>query len=157
MDMDREELKYRILETVETAAREVEILGPDGLVYGSFATADIQGLEIALGYTEGRIVYELKLPLEKTEERPYALGVNWDKKVSVGFVTPEVDMEGMRDAMDDAMGSGPPGGGGRDGGGMGGGGRPPGGMSGGRGPESVELWCRVELAARNREDQEPEE
>jgi len=160
MGADRDEMKERILEMIDMAATQVEVLGPDGLAYGSFATGDIQGLEIALGYTDGRIVYELKLPLEKTEERPYALGVNREKRLSIGFVTPEVDMEAMREAMRDAMGEAPPGGGGRDGmdGGGRGGGSPGGGMPGGMRAagvaEPVELWCRAELTYRSREEQE---
>lgn len=157
--VDREEMKDKILEMIDRAAREVEVLGPDDKVYGRFATGDIQGLEIALGYTDGRIVYELKIPLEKTEATPYALGVNWKKKVGIGFVTPEVDMAAMREDMRDAMdGRTPPGGGrgsGMDGGGRGGG--MPGGMRAGGMPEAVELWCRVELTPAPEDDEKSEE
>ena len=153
MSMDREEMKSRIEEMVEGAARQVEILGPDGLVYGTFATAEVTGLDIALGYTDGRIVYEIKLPLEKTDERPYAIGANRGKKLGVGFLTPEVDMEAMREAGPESLGDRPPGGG-MPGGGMPGGGMP-GGMRAGGAVKLVELWCRVELAAQGPEQAEP--
>lgn len=159
MDMERGEMKDLIAEMVEVAAREVEILGPDGLVYGNFSTAEIDGLEIALGYTDGRIVYELRLPLEKTEARPYALGASWEKNVSISFVTPEVDMEAMRESMRESMGDRPPPGGG-PGGGRGGGGGPgggmPGGMSPGGAPQAVELRCKVALASGASLEQLPE-
>ncbi len=151
--MEREDMEDRILDMVGAAAGEVEVLGADDKVYGRFATADVQGLQIALGYTDGRIVYEIKLPLDKTEERPYALGVDWEKKVSIGFVTPEVDMEAMRASMDDGPPDGVRGGGMRGGGPGGGmpGGRP-GGMRGGLMPEAVDLWCTVDLARAAREE-----
>jgi hypothetical protein len=138
---DRDEMREMIIETVDQAAREVEVLGPENLVYGTFPIGDIQGLEISLGYADGRIVYELKLPLEKTEDRPYALGVNWDKKVGIRFVTPEFDMEAMREAMRVTMGDRPPGA-------MpAGGGMHRGAGVSGRMPEPVELTCRAELAS----------
>jgi hypothetical protein len=142
--MDRNSMREMIVEMVDEAARRIELLGPDNLVYGTFAAGDIQGLEVALGYTDGRVVYELRLPLERTDERPYALGVDWEKKVGVSFVTPEVDMEAIGDAMGESMGDRPPGGGGRGGGGMPGGGMPRG-MRGGM-PEPVELKCKAVLA-----------
>lgn len=160
-EMDRGAMKNAIAGMVDQAANQIELLGPDNLGYGTFAAGDVQGLEIALGYVNGRIIYELRLPLEKTEEQPYALGVNWEKKVGIGFQTPEFDMEAMREEMGEAMGDRPPGGGGGPGGGPGGGmggdaggGMPAGGGRGGGGPpganrdmpEPVELMCRAELA-----------
>jgi len=154
---DPRENKDMIVEMVDEAANRVELLGPDGAVYGTFAPGDIEGLEIALGYADDRIIYELKLPLEKTEGRLYALGVNWEKKVGIRFVTAEIDMDAMREEMGESMGDRPPGGGGGPGGGPGAGRRrdPGGGMPGGGGGPpgsqgsasgSIELKCRAELA-----------
>jgi hypothetical protein len=142
--MDSESMREMIVRLVDEAARRVELLGPDDLIYGTFPTGDIRGLEVALGYHDGRIVYELKLPLEKTEERPYAVEVDWGKKLGIGFVTPEVDMEAMRESMRESMGDRPPVGGSGRGGGRGGGGMR-GGMPGGA-PEPVELRCKAALA-----------
>ncbi|MGD9401868.1 MAG: hypothetical protein PVF95_06340 [bacterium] len=148
--MDRDEMKDTIDGMVDEAANLIELLGPDNTVYGTYAAGDIEGLEIALGYVSGRIIYELRLPLERTEERPYALGVNWEKKVGIGFLTPEIDMEAIGEGMSGEMGERPPGGGGGRGGPGGGmpvgpgGGAPPG-MKGGT-PEFIELLCRAELA-----------
>jgi hypothetical protein len=157
---DREKMREMVLERVGEAASEVEILGPDDQVYGRFPVGDLTGLEIAVAYTGGRIVYELKLPLTKTEDSPYALGVNWEKKVSIGFVTPEIDMGAMREAVRESMDDRqPPGGGGR-GGGVPGGGMPGGGPSGGmRGgvPEPLDLWCKANLTpGREGRRQSPE-
>ena len=150
---DREKMEDMILRRLEETASEVELLGPDDEVYGTFAAGDIPGLEVALAYAGGRIVYELKLPLETTDEIPYALAVDWEKEVGIGFVTPKIDMEAMRDSMRETMGDGMPEGpgpGGGRGGGMPGGGMPGGpdgpggGMRGGM-PDPVELWCRARL------------
>ena len=144
----RDKMKDMILKHIENAASEAELLGPDDEVYGTFAVGEIPGLEIAVAYTEGRIVYELKLPLNKTEENPYALAVNWDKKVGIGFVTPEIDMEAVRETMGENMGDRMPPGGGGGGGGMPGSRMPGGGrgegMRGGM-QQPLELWCKAVL------------
>ena len=151
MSQDRRKMKDMIQERIAEAASRVEILGPENQVHGDFPVMDIPGIQVAVAYTDGRIVYELKLPLNTTDETPYALAVNWDKKVGLGLVTPEIDMEAMREAMGSRTppediggpggmmpGDGVPGGGGMPGGGRGGG------MHRGM-PQPVEIWCRVEL------------
>jgi hypothetical protein len=154
MPTDRGSLKDMIAEMVPNAAAEFEVLGPDGKVCGTFAAGEVPGIQIALGYVDGRIVYELKIPLAQSEDGSYGIGASRDKELGIGFVTPEIDMDAAREAMRKAgerdRPEGAPPGDGMSGGGVPGGGMPGGGMHGGRGgrgsiPEPVEVWCKARL------------
>ena len=103
-----------------------------------------------MSFEHGRVVYELKIPLEKVAARG-ALG----EQIGVGFETPRVDMQQMRQRMQGGLGGGRGGGfgGGGRGGGGGMGGRPMSGGGMGRGAaspgvEPLQLWAKVVLAAR---------
>jgi hypothetical protein len=106
----------------------------------------------------GRFVYELKMPLMKTEKTPFAVATSAVKNIGIGFMTvePEKSSEG-------GMGKGRRPGGGRPGGGGPGGGRPggdmpergmpdgrkdgdPDGDKGSRGKD-MEIWFNVTLAS----------
>jgi len=127
------------------------------------------GIEVALSETLDIFFYEIKVPLYRDKEHPYAIGVEPNDTstesvfIGVGFETGKIDKDAMGkppEGMGGGSGGGPPGGGmgggppgdgmgGGRGGGMGGG--PPGGV-GGRGdmqmPEPLELWTSVELALK---------
>lgn len=107
-------------------------------------------IEVALGFESGVLRYELKIPLEKTEAFPFAVGALAGSEIGIGLETPEIDREMMRSRMGGGMG---PGGGGRGGmGGPGGMGGKPGGGRGGMGgghpkmPEPLNVWAKVRLA-----------
>ena len=109
---------------------------------------------------EGSLVYEIKIPLNKTEATPYAAVPSKKGSYLIGFVSEEAENQGM----EGGMGRGGIGGGmnfSGNGGGMGSG--MGGGRSGGRGEgqsgemsrggmngpataTSIELWVMVELA-----------
>jgi len=134
---------------IATSLKEVEIIGP---AKGEVVRAPNfleQGINVNVGQTQGQLVYELKIPLLKTPDHPYAVGVQEGKPVMIGFETGKIDREKMREEM--MKGGRPPGGGGI-GGRMPGGGRGPGGggMGGPGGrpemPEPLELWVKVNLA-----------
>jgi hypothetical protein len=142
---DRREMEEMLAEMLSGAGQEVEILGPDNEVLDRYTAETLPGIEVALGYSD-RLAYEIKIPLYESEEHPYALRVDWDQKVGIGFVTPEPGLGsaregpgvgpggGMPDLGEPPMGAaGPPGGPGRM-------------RSAGRMPEPLDLWCRARLA-----------
>jgi hypothetical protein len=96
----------------------------------------------------GRFVYELKMPLMKTEKTPFAIATSAVRNIGIGFMTVEV-----KNRSGGGMGKGGRPGGGRPGGGMPGGGRPGGGMDGGPGGGvggrggDLEIWTNVTLAS----------
>jgi hypothetical protein len=47
------------------------------------------GIELAYGYSEGEIIYEIRLPLEKTSARPFAVGASARRTIGLGIATPE--------------------------------------------------------------------
>jgi len=117
--------------------------------------------QVKAGMDSGRIVYELKVPLGRTDKTPHAIGTGPGKNVTVGLETPDFNggkgpgraawRSGSADGeMPQAggPGEGEPGLGGGRGPGMGGPGMEP---DGGRGfsvPEPLRFWVLVHLASQ---------
>ena len=143
----------RFRELMEQSLSELEIVGPEKNDVRRMSIEQVEGIDIEVGNTTGRFVYELKVPLDRDENHPYAVGVESMATVSIGFETAEIDMSEMRAGMEERMGGMR--GGGRSDGGRTGGGRMGGGMRGGgvRGgtrpemPEPLKVWIAVHLAS----------
>jgi hypothetical protein len=98
-----------------------------------------KGVEVRIAPAAGgAIVYELKVPLAVTADRPYAIGTRPGAVLGVGLEATRLDTSGMRPRMG-MRGMGGAMGGGRGGGGRMGGGRP-------EMPEPLNLWAKVHLA-----------
>lgn len=125
---------------------EMEITLPEKRGHFKVPISEAEGLELAMSRSRGVVVYELKIPLKKTADHPYAVGAEPGQTIRLGLYSPESRRP-----------NGMPGSGGgvRGGGGMGGGSRPggavpPGGGPGGgffERPEPIDLWITVTLAA----------
>jgi hypothetical protein len=132
------------------------ILGPGKNDRRDLAFDEAPGIQAKIGETTGVLVYEMRVPLSRANNEPFAAGANDTSIVGVGLETPQFDREGMRPTMRGGSGGigGRGGYGGRGGmGGRGGyGGR--GGMGpGGRGFEAtkpVKVWKTVQLSAPTR-------
>ncbi|MBI4982906.1 MAG: hypothetical protein HZC15_07250 [Candidatus Omnitrophica bacterium] len=133
--------------------QEVEIIGPgkEERYKTTVEAAEKYGISVKLGKSKGYFVYELKVPLFESEQHPYAIGVNKNKLIGLGFETAVMN-KGMIRGMGSpgGRGGGMPGGSGGmpfGGGGMGG----PGG-GGDEMPEeekSFQLWLIVMLSYRH--------
>ncbi len=109
------------------------------------------GIEAAVKVDQGSVVYELKVPLAKSDDRQYAIETAQGKTIGVGLETPKVQhpAESGHGGFGRGMGGG--GGMGGHGGGMGGRGggmhRPPGGEGGGyEPPKPLKGWASIALA-----------
>jgi hypothetical protein len=107
------------------------------------------GVTMAAAMTEGTLVYELQLPLKKTDAHPYAVGAGPGAQLAFAVATPTV----APPHTGGTGGGGGYGGGGRSGGmGRGGGGRG-GGMGGGgqsptaSQPAPIKIWTKLTLAS----------
>jgi hypothetical protein len=101
----------------------IDVLGP-GKDDARMLTRDhAQGVDVAIRSEQGTLQYELKVPLEKSADHPYAIEAAAGKPIGFGIESGK--------AQQHSFGMGGPGGG--FGGGGGGGGRGGGGMGGGRG------------------------
>jgi len=136
--------------------QEIEIVGPgrEERYATTIETTEKDGLTVKIGRSKGYFVYELKVPLIENEKHPYAIGVNKQGLIGIGFET-----SGIGGGVERGMGL--PGAGGAGRGGM----RTPGGgvggmpysddgmgFSGGRGgmPEgqkNFQLWLIVMLSS----------
>jgi hypothetical protein len=130
--------------------------------------SDSSDVHVKTGFNKGAFIFELAIPLHRSETQPYALDVDPGATIAIGLDSPEVNME---EFMERRRGTGTEGegqgGGERPGGGWGGrppggGGTPPGGgMQGGQmgggmggGPggmrvqlEPIDTWVTVKLAS----------
>jgi hypothetical protein len=150
---DQDRFQEMIVDRLKGAGSVFEVVG-DGDENGTRLTAaEAAGIEVALGYQDGRVVYELKVPLRQDEQHPYAIGAKGKHRIGVGFETPEISrdemMAGMREHRNGGMPGGGPYGGARPDGEMPGGDR-----DGGRGPrggprnmpQPLDVWVKVQLA-----------
>ena len=131
----------------------IEILGPGKDDRRMLLQNELQGLEVALGNHEGRLVCELRVPLAVSDSHPYAIGAKAGQKIEIGLESTVPSGESFRHPGpgDGPMPEGmPDGGGGGQGAGRGqgpgGGGRRPPSDAIGQ-PVELEIWCKIGLAS----------
>lgn len=130
----------------EDGAENLEILGPRENILRILSSEEAtkEGLEVRTGLSGGSFVLEIRIPLEASEQHPFAVGAGPDGLVGVGFFSNPLDRKDRR--------PGQPGGGGiPSAGGIGAVGGPTG-MRGAMPPnmnpdisKDVKVWTRVRL------------
>jgi uncharacterized membrane protein YgcG len=131
---------------IEAAQRQFEVVGPGQGERHRIADKQDRGIDVHLGYTDGVLTYELKIPLQKSSDHLYAVGADLLKPLTIGLETGEYS-DAMRAQMSGpSRSAGSSGGGGR--GGRGGGGQSASGL-GGDAPEPLKHWLVVHLVAPN--------
>jgi len=123
--------KVGILYPMGTGIHDLEVLGADRDDRTLFSPLQVPGVSVRLGSSDGSSMYELKLPLVASKERPYAVGAPPGSTVRIEIQT-EKEIAGGREGGGAGEGRYP---GGGEGGGFGGG-RRGGGYGGGRGGRS---------------------
>jgi hypothetical protein len=126
----------------------LEVYGPDKDDAHSFVTTMAPGIAVKTGNVEGYAVYELKVPLEKSADAPYAVEAKPGAVIGFGLETPKVEQpshEGRGGGFG-GMGGGMGGRGGMGGHGGGGGGRGGGERGGYEPPKPLKLWAEIKLA-----------
>jgi hypothetical protein len=125
----------------------LEVYGPEKDDAHSFVTDMAPGIAVKVGQVQGYLVYELKVPLARTADWPYAIEAKPGAVIGFGLETPKIERPS-------GEGRGGMGGFGGRGGGMGG----RGGMGGHRGgsggndrqseqPKPLKSWATIQLAA----------
>ena len=146
-------------EAFEQSLTELEIIGPEKDKTQRYRVGELAGVEVKTGDSRRNFFYEIKVPLDKGRLYPFSIALDPGEKLGLGFETPELDREAMKEQMrGGGMGGGRGGmGGGRGGigGGRGGGRGGRGGFGGGRGNraqmfESFKLWVSVELSTEDK-------
>ena len=123
----------------------LEVYGPQKDDAHSFVTDMAPGIAVKIGQVEGYLVYELKVPLARTADTPYAIEAKPGTLIGFGLETPKME----RPAREGRGGMGGLGG---RGGGMGGRGRGMGGRGGGdrsqfEQAKPLKSWATIQLAA----------
>jgi hypothetical protein len=135
-------------------ADRVDILGPGKDDARSLTRDHLSGVDVAIRSEQGTLQYELKVPLARTADHPYAIEAAPGATIGVGLETAKMEQravgEGRGGGFGGGGGGGMPGGGrGRGGGGMGGRG------GGGRGgdqqrgfqpPKPLKAWATLTIA-----------
>jgi len=134
---------------IEAAQRQFEVVGPGQDERHRIADRQDKGIDVHLGYADGTLTYELKIPLHKSSDRPYAIGADPLKPLTIGLETGEYS-DAMRAQMSGpSRSAGSSGGGGGGRGGRGGGGAQSSSALGGDAPEPLKHWLVVHLVAPN--------
>ncbi|NIR47444.1 hypothetical protein GWO43_03090, partial [candidate division KSB1 bacterium] len=131
-------------ENFEKSLVSLEIIGPDKEEPQMMFVSELQGIELKLDRSNQTFVYEVKVPLEATEDRPFAIHGQPGQTIGVGFEVAEFNREKFKDRMRPGDGgSRPPGGIGGRPGGLGGPSRNRRGHP--QMPETFKLWVSVPL------------
>ena len=117
-------------EESDSPSDRVDILGPGKDDARSLTREHLSGVDVAVRTEQGTLQYELKVPLAKTDDHPYAIETAGGKTIGVGLETGKAEQHSSTAGRGGGMGGG---GGGGGMGGMGGGGRGHGGGGGGGG------------------------
>jgi hypothetical protein len=104
---------------------EFEILGPGKDERTRMPITESVGINVSIRPSSGMLVYELKVPLQLTDEFPYAIGTHAGSAIGIRLETPKMSRQNMGRGMPGGMPGvgrggmgGMPGGGGMRGGGM---------------------------------------
>ena len=135
---------------INAVPRQLVICGPGENEQHRISLRDARGVEAQLGYADGTLTYELKVPLQRSKEEPYAINADTTKPLLVGIETGDLAeaMKGQSGASSSSQSAGGRGQSGRrSGGGSGagsGGGADQG--SGSEIPEPLKHWITVHLS-----------
>jgi len=127
----------------------VDILGPGKNDARELMRDHLQGIDVAYRVEQGTLQYELKVPIAKTDDHPYAIEADAGKPIGIGLETPKMQRPSFEGGGGGFGGGGMGHGGGmgRGGGGMG----RRGGGGGGRGyqpPKPLNTWGTLTLAGK---------
>lgn len=140
---------------VQQALQDFEVLGPGKDDRNLFSVVQSPGISMKVGGQQGQTVYELKVPLRKSSEHPYAVGADAGSIVDIKIETGKFDAGARQGGMGEGMRGGgrrPRGGEGTPGEGMAGEGMPGRGERGegrlnrGNRPEPLDVSVSVHLA-----------
>ncbi len=136
------------LEQFRQMLGEIEVIGPGKSDRNRIPVINSYAISIAISDTSGALVYELRMPLKSAIQRPYAVGTDTGKVMSIGLEAGELKRE-MIPRGGETPGGMPGGGGGMRGGRGGrGGGMGRGGRQTTEGTsEPLKVWMKVEIAS----------
>jgi hypothetical protein len=127
---------------LQNLIRDAVLIGPEKDALNQVPIEDLRDIQLDIDLRGGLLTYEMKIPLEPREDRPYAVGAGPGMALGVGLEIPKMDRSEMRRMMPSVMG-------GRGGmGGMGGGMGAPRRMPGTRPgiTNGLKFWMKVTLA-----------
>jgi hypothetical protein len=150
-DFDNEQVHS----VLEKESLELEIVGAQKEDIQRFSTLGTSGIRIKIGRLQEALVYELKVPLKKTSNTPFAVGVTTTQRIGIGFETEEFSYEKLKAGAysNKGLSENAPGdlqieGGDHEGRGYNGGGRQGGMRQNEEKPGQIRLWLSVQLAIK---------
>jgi hypothetical protein len=131
-----------------TPSDRVDVIGPGKDDARSLTREHLSGLDVALRVEQGLLQYELKVPLARSSDHPYAIDAEPGKTIGLGFETGKMQQRGFGEGRGGGYGGGGGGIGGRGGmPGHGGGGMRGGGEGrGGQPPKPIKAWATLAIA-----------
>lgn len=121
--------------------RELEIIGPEKNKMNHFQFSELKDMELAIDCYKSLFAYEMKIPLQESEESTFAVNAEPGSEIALGIEVPELNLDEIKSDMERPEGDVPGGRGGKSGGGRGGRMNP-------RNSESsngFDLWLKIKL------------
>ena len=92
---DHEQNREKRHEIIQQSLMELKILGSDKDDWDRMLVKDATGIEVKVNRDSSSFIYELKVPLVKSEQHPYAIGVEPGEKIGIGLEMQKIDRERM--------------------------------------------------------------
>jgi hypothetical protein len=143
--LTQENATEELQQLIQASQRDLELVGPAETDRRRVMDRQAAGIEARLAYSEETFVYELKVPLRKTVDHPFAIGTGDLHTISVGFETGQIRTTPGGQQTSPSMMSTPSRG--RRGGRSGGGASSSAGRMGSERLERLSLWATVQLAS----------
>jgi hypothetical protein len=83
----------QIHSAIEQALLEMEIVGVQKEDVQRFSTLDVPGIRAKISRSQDALVYELRVPLKKTPNTPFAIGVSSANRIGIGLETEELNRD----------------------------------------------------------------
>jgi hypothetical protein len=112
---NRPQSRQEIAERFRASLGSFTVTGPGKKDRETLPVDDGRGIEVACDVGSGGFIYELKVPLRRTEVHPYAIGASPNAVLRVTVDTPQINVAAMREQSDAGRASDPTGRGGMGG------------------------------------------
>ena len=93
----------QLMKFAEEINNRLEIISPEksGVVKLTTTEAEAYGIEVKIGVTNAQLIYELKVPLNKSELTPYAISENSTGTIGIGFETGKMEAPKFREGEEE--------------------------------------------------------
>lgn len=98
---DNQNFREKTDNLIEKGLAEFEIVGREGKVIERISRSNKKELEVNVSIADDKFLYELKIPLKNNDDISYGIGTDVGKTITIGFESGQINVERMRNRMND--------------------------------------------------------